>query len=314
MASVPPAAAFGFKRSLARKRATRSFRRNRHVLLFLLPALALVVAFYVLPNVLNFAYGFTNWSPYHEYNQVSWVGLDNFRELVKEGIIWNDLKVTILYALYVMVLENIVTLALALALEETTRVNGFFRSIFFVPVLISSLAAGYLWRGMLDTDGVVNGFLSFITFHPVHTQWFGSTTWTLLVIAFIHAWRFGGIHMLVYIAALNSIPQELVESAKVEGASTWRIIRKIKLPLIGAAFTFNITLTLIGALSIFELVLATTKGGPARATEVLNVYIFNQFSQGYYSYATAIGFVLFLVICVAAFPLIAFLRRREVAL
>jgi ABC-type sugar transport system permease subunit len=292
----------------------RRLRRDGHVPAFLLPAIGLVAALYVAPNVLNFAYSFTNWSTYHDYNEVGWVGLDNFRDLSKQGIVWNDLWVTVRYALYVMVLENVVTLALALALERTTRVNGVFRSIFFVPVLISALAAGYLWRGIFETNGVLNRFLGFFWPGDVHVEWLGSTTWTLLVIALIHAWRFGGIHMLVYIAGLNAIPNELVEAAKVEGASTWRIIRKIKLPLIGPAFTFNITLTLIGALSIFELVLATTKGGPARATEVLNVYIFQQFGGGFYAYATAVGLVLFVVICAVAFPLIAFLRRREVQL
>jgi ABC-type sugar transport system permease subunit len=292
----------------------RRLRRNGHVPAFLLPAVGLVVLFYVAPNVLNFAYSFTNWSTYHDYNEVGWVGLDNFRDLSKQGIVWNDLWVTVRYAVYVMVLENVVTLVLALALERTTRVNGVFRSIFFVPVLISALAAGYLWRGIFDTNGVLNRFLSVFWPGDVHVEWLGSTTWTLLILACIHAWRFGGIHMLVYIAGLNAIPHELVEAAKVEGASTWRIIRKIKLPLLGPAFTFNITLTLIGALSIFELVLATTKGGPARATEVLNVYIFQQFGGGFYAYATAVGLLLFVVICLVAFPLIAFLRRREVQL
>ena len=292
----------------------RRLRRDGHVPAFLLPAVGLVVALYLAPNVLNFAYSFTNWSSYHDYNDVGWVGLENFRDLSRQGIVWNDLWVTVRYAVYVMVLENVVTLALALALEKTTRINGIFRSIFFVPVLISSLAAGYLWRGIFETNGVLNRFLGFFWPGDVHVEWLGSTTWSLLVIAMIHAWRFGGVHMLVYIAALNAIPNELVEAAKVEGASTWRIIRRIKLPLIGPAFTFNITLTLIGALSIFELVLATTRGGPARATEVLNVYIFQQFGGGYYAYATAIGLVLFVVICAIAFPLIAFLRRREVEL
>jgi ABC-type sugar transport system permease subunit len=242
------------------------------------------------------------------------VGLGNFRDLSDEGIVWTDLWVTVRYALYVMVLENVVTLVLALALERTTRINGVFRSLFFVPVLISSLAAGYLWRGIFATNGVLNRFLGFFWPGDVHFQWLGSTSVSLLVVALIHAWRFGGVHMLVYIAALNAIPNELIEAAKVEGASTWRIIRKIKLPLIGAAFTFNITLTLIGALSIFELVLATTNGGPARATEVLNIYIFQQFGAGFFAYASAVGLLLFAVICAIAFPLIVFLRRREVQL
>jgi raffinose/stachyose/melibiose transport system permease protein len=294
------------------QRVRRELRRNGHVGVFLVPALVLVGVFYLLPTAVNFAYGFTNWSSYH--SGVRWIGLQNFRDLSQDGAIWTDLWTTVKYALLVMVLENVVTLALALALERTSRANGLFRSIFFLPVLLSTLSAGYLWTGIVSTDGVLNRVLGGIVGHPVHTQWFGSTNWTIVVVAAIHAWRFGGIHMLVYIGALNAVPAELVEAAKVEGAGTWRIIRKIKLPLIGPAFTFNITLTLIGALSIFDLIFATTRGGPARATEVLNIFVWQQYGQGAFGYATAVSFILFLVICATAFPLIALLRRREVEL
>jgi len=213
-----------------------------------------------------------------------------------------------------MVMENAVALALALALEETTRTNGFFRSLFFLPVLISSLAAGYVFKGILDPGGALNGFLSTITHSDIETPWLGSTAFTLFIIALVHAWKWGGIHMLVYIAGLNSIPRELIDAARAEGAGPWQLIRRIKLPLLGPAFTFNITLTLIGALSVFDVVLAMTKGGPARATEVLNLLVWVKYGTGFLGYATTISLVLFLVICVTAFPLITYLRRREVEL
>jgi ABC-type sugar transport system permease subunit len=297
-----------------RYRLRAAIRRRSHLWLFLFPAVALVLAFYVVPSVLNFAYAFTNWGTYRDYNAVSWMGLSNFRELSSEGVIWDDLLVTLKFAGLAMIVENVVALALALALEKTTRINGLFRSIFFIPVVMSSLAAGYMWKGIFSVDGVLNNVLSLVTFHDVHTQWLGSTTYTIFIIALIQAWRFGGIHMLVYIAALNSIPHELVESAKVEGASAGRIIRKIKLPLIGPAFTFNITLSLIGALTVFEVVLATTQGGPGRATEVMNIFVLNEFTSGFYAESAAAGLILFAIVCVVAFPLIAVLRRREVQL
>jgi raffinose/stachyose/melibiose transport system permease protein len=154
------------------------------------------------------------------------------------------------------------------------------------------------------------------TFTPFHSQvaWLGSTTWTLLMVAIIQSWKGAGINMLVYIAALNAVPRELIEAARVEGAGTWRIIRKIKLPLIAPAFTFNITLTLIGALSTFDMIIATTTGGPAGSTETMNMFVWQQWATGAWGYATSISLVLFLMTSLAAFPLIAFLRRREVQL
>jgi raffinose/stachyose/melibiose transport system permease protein len=148
----------------------------------------------------------------------------------------------------------------------------------------------------------------------VQISWLGSTTWTLFVIALIQVWKFFGVHMLVYIAALNAVPTELTEAARVEGAGFWTTLWRVRLPLIAPAFTFNVTLTLIGALSTFDLVLATTKGGPGSSSEVMNMLVFEKYGTGAFGFATAISFLLFLVILVAAIPLIAYLRRREVEL
>jgi raffinose/stachyose/melibiose transport system permease protein len=120
--------------------------------------------------------------------------------------------------------------------------------------------------------------------------------------------------MFVYIAGLKAIPYELVEAARVEGASSIQVLRRVKLPLLAPAFTFNITLTLIGALYIFDVVLAMTRGGPGRATEVLNMVVWRQFGTGAFGYATAFSTVLLIVILLVAVPLIFYLRRREVEL
>jgi raffinose/stachyose/melibiose transport system permease protein len=283
-----------------------------YVVVFISPAFVMVMVFFVIPNLLNFFYAFTNWSSYH--SSVSWTGLENFRTLSREGQLWPDLRVTLEYAFCVMVFENSVALVLALALERSTRANGILRSILFLPVLFSTLTAGYIWDGLLQPDGAVNTLLSDVTFRSVHIQWMTSTTWTLLVLALIHSWRFGGIAMIIYIAGLNSVPGELIDSARVEGAGMLRTLRYIKLPLIRPAFTFNLSLSLIGAFSIWELVFATTAGGPAHSTEVLNIFIWQQFGNGLFGFASAGGLVLFMVVCLLGIPMIVYLRRREVVM
>ena len=273
---------------------------------FLLPALAVIAIFYVIPNLLDFALAFTNWSTYS--SNITFTGLTNFRDLLQEGALTNDLRVTVEYALVVMLAQNMAGLALALALERTSRINGFFRSVFFLPVLISPLAAGYVFKAILADNGPLNGLLG------TDVSWLGSTTWTIVVVALVNAWKFMGINMLIYIAGLNAIPGELVEAARVEGASWGQITRRVKLPLLAPAVTFNIVATLIGAFNTFDIVFAMTQGGPGISTQVLNSFIQQQYSQGYYGYSISMGLLLLGLVCVVAFPTLFALRRREVNL
>jgi multiple sugar transport system permease protein/raffinose/stachyose/melibiose transport system permease protein len=291
-------------------------RTIRPALWLALPAIALVVLFFVIPNVLNFVLSFTDWSSRRP--NPTFIGTPRFEELAEDEVVWNALWTTLRFAVIVMVVENVVAFLLALGLERPSRFNTVMRTVFFLPVLISPLAAGYVFLSILQTQGALNGFLGGFTALvglPVpRIEWLADTTWTLVLVAAIHAWKYGGIHMLVYIAGLKAIPHEVVEAARMDGAGRWDLIRRVKMPLLGPAFTFNIALTLIGALSIFDIVIATTRGGPARSTEVLNMVVFSTFGSGRFSYATAVSLVLFVVILLVAFPLIWALRRREVVL
>lgn len=291
-------------------------RAVRPALWLALPAIVLVILFYVIPNGLNFVLSFTDWSSRRP--NPSFIGLERFEELLGDEDVWSALWTTLKFAFLVVVIENTIALLLALGLEKSSRFNTVLRTVFFLPVLISPLAAGYVFLGIFQTDGALNALLgSFVTLVglPVpRVEWLGSTTFTLLFVAFIHSWKFGGVHMLVYIAGLKAIPHEVVEAARIDGAGRWDMIRRVKMPLLAPAFTFNITLTLIGALSIFDIVLSTTRGGPARSTEVLNMVVFQEFGSGRFSYATAVSLLLFVIILFVAFPLIFFLRRREVSL
>lgn len=301
-------------RAAPRRRTARTaaIKRQSGVALFLLPAMVLVGIFYILPLILNFLYAFTDWSTYK--SSVNYIGFSNFKDLASAGDLGAAVKNTAMFAVIVMVVQNVVSLSLALALEKTSRVNGVFRTIFFIPVLIAPLAAGYLFQGLLAPDGLANRGLSFITGHDVEVAWLGSTSFTLIIIALIWVWKFCGIHMLVYLAALNAVPRELLEAARVEGCGPWWRFRKVKIPLIGPAITFNVVLSLIGALSAFDVVIATTNGGPGNTTRLMNLYIFQAYSTGTFGYATALSMILFVAILILAIPLISVLRRREVEL
>lgn len=279
---------------------------------FLLPGMTLFFVFFALPNLLNFFFSFTSWTSYS--STIRFIGFENFVNLAQSGTLWDALRVTLTYALGAAALTNIIGLGLAVLLEPDSRLNRFTRSLFFLPLLLSPLAVGYIFQGILQSDGPLNSFIGALIGRPAEILWLGSTTWSLWVVVGIHVWKWSGLTMLIYIAGLKSVPQDYVEAATLDGAGFFRRLRSVTLPLIGPAITFNVAVGLIGAMNTFEIVQATTAGGPANSTRVLNVFIFQQFGQGFFGEATAISLLLFFAISALGIPLVAYLRGREVQL
>lgn len=289
---------------------TRLRQASRSWLVFALPAILLVAIFFVVPFLLNMRFAFSSWTAFS--SEITWNGLDNFRTLIDQELLVNAVRVTVLYAVCAMVIQNVVSLSLALTLQTSNRINTFYRSVFFLPVLISPLAAGYIWRGILDPDGPANAFLSLVLPGTVDWAWLGEPRTALVVVAFVDAWKWSGLITLVYIAGLNAIPRELIDSARVDGAGAWARFWQVKFPLLAPAVTFNVAVTLVGALSAFDVVAATTAGGPGDHTRVLNIAMQQQWGQGFFGTASALNFTVTLLVVITAVPLVWWLRRREV--
>ncbi|MEV6301313.1 sugar ABC transporter permease [Actinoplanes sp. NPDC051861] len=276
---------------------------------FIIPALALVTAFFTLPFLLNLRFAFTDWSGYSD--AIAFNGLDNFRSLIDQDILWQSIKVTLLYALAAMIMQNVFSLGMALALQRSTRTNGFFRSFFFLPVLIAPVAAGYIWGAILAPGGPLNGFLSLFS-DGFDYAWLGHPGSALLSLAFIDAWKWSGLITLVYIAGLNNIPESILEAATVDGANPWQRFWRIRFRLLAPAFTFTVVVTMLGAINAYDLVAATTRGGPGTSTTVLNIAMFNQYGSGFFGVASSLSLVVTVLVVALGLPLIAYLRRREV--
>ncbi|MET4638145.1 sugar ABC transporter permease [Mycetocola sp. 2940] len=286
-------------------------RRSKqdHPLWFLVPALLVLVVFFFVPTVFNFVYAFTDWSSFK--SEINFIGFDNFVSLFNSGTLLNSLRVTLIYAVLVAVFQNLFGLALALLLERDTAVNRAVRVAFFVPVIMSALAVGYIFQALLKPEGGLNSILSSITGTDVTIAWLGDTTWTIVVVALIHSWKWMGLSMLIYLAGLKTIDQDMLEAARLDGAGYWSTFWHVKFPLLAPAVTFNFTTALLGSMNGFDVVQATTEGGPGGTTELLNIFIFRTFGQGLFAQATTMSLILFLVVIVLAFPVIRTLRKRE---
>ncbi|MGP6172427.1 carbohydrate ABC transporter permease [Microbacterium sp. A204] len=300
----------GTRRSHAAGQVSATTRpKNDHPLWFLIPALIVLVVFFFIPTLFNFFYAFTDWSSFKA--QIGFVGWENFTELLSNGTLTNALKVTLIYAVLVAIFQNLFGMVLALLLERDTRVNRVIRVAFFIPVIMSALAVGYIFQAMLKPDGAVNDILGLLVGQNVEIAWLGSTTWTIVVVALIHAWKWAGLSMLIYLAGLKTISDDVLEAARLDGAGWWTTFRSIRFPLLAPAVTFNVATSLLGSMNGFDIVQATTGGGPGGTTELLNIFIFRTFGQGLFAQATTMSLVLFLVVIILAFPVIRMLRKRE---
>ncbi|WP_185975827.1 carbohydrate ABC transporter permease [Tessaracoccus rhinocerotis] len=284
-------------------------RRTDHPAVFLVPALAVLVVFFFVPTLFNFVYSFTDWSGFK--SDINFAGFDNFSSLLGNGSLLNALKVTLIYATLVAVFQNLFGLMLALLLERDTWLNRTARVLFFIPVIMSALAVGYIFRAILKPDGSLNGILSFITGLDVSIAWLGSTTWTILVAALVHSWKWMGLSMLIYLAGLKTISEDVLEAARIDGSSWWQTFVQIRFPLLAPAVTFNVATALLGSMNGFDVVQALTEGGPGGTTELLNIFIFRTFGQGLFAQATTMSLILFLTVTLIAFPVVRYLRKRE---
>jgi raffinose/stachyose/melibiose transport system permease protein len=294
--------------STALRRSRNDSARN-YPAWFFVPAMIILVVFFFIPTLFNFFYAFTDWSSFK--SEINFVGFDNFVSLFTNGVLVDDLRITLVYAVLAALFQNVFGLVLALVLERDTRINRIARVAFFVPVIMSALAVGYIFQALLKPEGGLNDILSFVTGQDVSVPWLGNPDSAIVVVALVHGWKWMGLAMLIYLAGLKTISEDVLEAARLDGASWWQTFRRIRFPLLAPAVTFNVATSLLGSMNGFDIVQATTQGGPGGSTELLNIFIFRTFGQGLFAQATTMSLILFLMVTILAFPIIRFLRKRE---
>jgi len=273
----------------------RRGRFNLTLALFLLPALFVYGLFLAVPAIAALAMSVTDWRG-PAGGDPSFVGLRNFTRLATDDPIFsrafgNNVKFT----LTVLVAQTLLSLLLALMLVKNTRINVFYRVLFFVPTIISSVSVALAWVLMYDSEiGALNAVLEGVGL-PGYS-WLGNRGTAIFSLAFVQFWQHTGQVMIIFVAGLQAIPRELYEAAELEGATRWQNFRHITLPLLAPAAAIVVAYTTIQSFRAFDLVIALTDGGPANATEILSTWIYhNAFLNNTYGYASA-GAVIFMII------------------
>lgn len=278
---------------------------------FLAPAILIYVLVIVYPMVAGIWYAFTNWNGLDP--DYKFVGLANFRRLFGDPQATSALKMTFTFAVGLALLQNIVGLVLALALNTRLRLRDPLRVLFFMPVVLTPLIISFLWKYIFATQGPLNMVLGAAGLTDLQQSWLGEPIPAVISILIAASWQSVGLAMVIYLAGLQSIPIELVEAARIDGGSYWQVFRFVTLPMLAPALTVTIVNSLITSMKFFDQIYVLTGGGPGYATETLSTLIYKTaFVFAETGYGSAISVVFTFV--VGAIVLIALhaLRNREV--
>jgi len=279
---------------------------------FIGPALILFLIIVVWPFVSSLYYSFTQWDG---ITNPVFIGFDNFVNLFKEESFTIALKNTFVFALAGLLISNVLSLLLALALNRAGKMQSVLRTIFYLPGVVSFVTMSIVWTLIYHNDGAINQLLRSLGLSSLAREWLGNYDTVVPALIVIMVWGGVGFGVIVFLAGLNSIPAELYEASELDGAGAWARFKAITFPLLMPSITIVTFLGLTTTLKLFDLPFIMTNGGPGDASNTIAMIIYKQaFSYSNYGYATAGGVLLFLFVATVSILQLKTTTSREVQL
>jgi len=303
---VPPAVRTGSGRVGA------AWRKRLTIVAFLSPALALYILLALVPIFQGAFYSGFDWNglgPLDEF-----VGLQNYREALADPVFLASLRHVFVIMGLSLVLQLPFALGLAFLLNQRMRGRALLRLLFFLPFVLSDVITAIVWRLLLQPAGLVDQTLEATGLVGLVQQWLADPDVVLYTVFVVVSWKYFGFHMILYLAGLQQIPQELEEAAALDGASRAQTFRYVVLPLLGPTIRISVFLSIIGSLQLFDLVWVMTGGGPVGASHTTVTYMLDRgFERSQFGYGSAVAVIAFLVSFVFALGYQRFVLRRDVA-
>lgn len=275
--------------------------------LFILPNFIGFLTFMALPILATIAISFTEWDL---ISPPKWVGFANYQNLFRERVFWISLKNTIWFTILNVPIQSFLALFFAVLLNKKLKALTLFRTLFLFPWVCMAVAIGLTWMWLFNTQfGVINYFLRKIGFSGVN--WLTSTNTALYSVLIVNIWQYLGWHIVLLLAALQTVPEELYEAARVDGANGWQIFWKVTFPLISPIFFYDLVVNMILTFQIFDLPFTMTGGGPGHATRLFNLYLYQKgFLYLQMGHACTMGVILFIIIIIATYLMFRFMGRK----
>lgn len=287
-------------------------KRERQYLLFVLPAFIIFMIFFFVPVIQTLGYSVTNRKMIPDHTQ--FVGVKNFVTLFTDTPeFYTALKNNLFFTVVVTVIQSLIAFILALVLDSKLKGKNLFRTYFFAPVVISSVAVSLIWAFMYDPNtGVLNSLFESLRMGFLKQNWLGDEKVAMFSIALVQIWQWVGFEMVIFMAGLNNIPQDYYEVAEVSGANYFQTLFYMVIPQLKPTILTACVLTTVGCFKVFDLVYIMTSGGPVHATEVIAKLIYDYaFSYGKMGLASALSVILLVVIMIVGFGQMYLLRDKE---
>ncbi|MCK5129262.1 MAG: sugar ABC transporter permease [Clostridiales bacterium] len=296
------------------------YTKNKIVFwLFVAPALIAFIVVVIIPFFMGIYYSMTDWSAIAG-EETTFIGLANYKEMFSDVAFRYSFLRTFLFTLFSVISVNIVSLMLALLVTRESKFRNIFRAGFFVPNLIGGLVLGYIWqfifKSIVPSMGTVFNIPALENLLIL-----AEPNLTLLGVIMAFTWQYAGYIMMIYVAALMNVPQDLVEASQIDGANFWNRLRNIIVPMIAPAFTVTTFLTLVNSFKQFDIIIALTSGGPAtlygdqvvNSTELLAVHIYNvAFTYNRMAEGQARAIIFFLVLSIVSLAQVYYNKKKEV--
>lgn len=272
------------------------------------PPLLLYLLFAVVPIVVAAWFSLTDWDGIRR--TIGFVGLDNYARMLGDPEVHRAFLVTAVLAVVATLAVNLIAIPAAVLLSHNDRLTRVYRSAIFFPLVLSPIVVGFLWQSVLSTTGLLNALLQ--SFGLKAVPWLGQPTLAVASIAFVTIWQSLGFTTILYLAALRTIPEDLYEASRIDGAGPVAQFRHVTFPLLAPALTVNVVLLMIFFMRLYEYVLVMTQGGPVKSSQtVAYLLVIEAFERAKYGYGSAIAIAMLVVVGIVALALVAGLRRRE---
>ena len=263
------------------------------IILFLLPALVLFTLFVLVPVVQAAHYSLYKWNGLDTLDD--YVGLKNYQTLFKDPVFLQAIKNNFLIAILSLLIQLPAAIALALLVNRKMPGRTFFRTVFFLPYVLAPVVVGLIWAFIYNpSNGLIAGLMHQFAPHAVPPAFLADRNMVLYAIFIAICWEFFGFHLVLYLAGLQNIPEEVIEAARVDGASAWQVTRYVTLPLLGSTIRLSVLLSVLGSLQFFDLIYVMTNGGPVNASQVMATYQYHFGLQEFrLGYGSAVGVIMF---------------------
>lgn len=263
---------------------------------FILPAVLVMLGGLVYPVLDSFFLAFFDWEIGVDFKKAPFVGFEHFIRMFLDEDVYESVWVTIRFGLWTITIEMALGVCLALMLEKPIRGASVFRTIFIMPLMISPVVVGLLWRYLFDARaGWINYYLGYLGIEPL--VWLGDPQWAFFAIVITDIWQWTPFIFIIVIAGLQALPSEVLEASKIDGANWWQHVFLVKLPMIRSILVIALLMRLIDVFRGLEVMYIMTGGGPGRSTELLSLHIYNRaFDAQQLGYASAIAVLLIVIV------------------